>query len=533
MIVEQASMLQGMLVFLFLRMEGGKLSVQRLRKLFISAILTLTLIISISVPAFGYNAGNEYRLAGQDRYETAASIAKEGWTQSDYAILVSGENFPDALVAASVAQQYAAPILLSQKHCLPKVTKHMLIDLHVKNVILIGGSEVLSGQLNEELLNMGIKTGQLAGDDRYETSIVVANQFSDISEVVITTGGDFADALSIAAIAAYKNMPIILVPNHNIGNDTQAFIEKNNITKTYVIGNTEIICDNVAKQFPNPERITGATKYDRNINIINKFQSNINGGNVLITTGNDYADALAGSAYAAKTNSPIVLVSNNLSRSTKNYLISNLSDKNVYILGGEGAVSGSILINSTASRGYQSSRNEFTNPLLKQGYTEEKYVLVFGSSENEVYQSAGEAEANMVNISIDVWQLRAGGEKVAAQRTLKVNKAVADMVQSVFREIFEGQEKFPIYSVAGYAWRPGNTSEHNWGLAIDINPNENYMITSSGVIVAGAFWDPANNPCSIPENGDVVTAFNKYGFTWGGNAWKSSNDYMHFSYLGR
>jgi Putative cell wall-binding domain len=489
----------------------------------------------MSIPAFGYSAGNECRLAGPDRYATAASIARKGWTQSDYVILVSGENFPDALVAASLAKQYGAPILLSQKKCLPDVTKQALIDLNVNNIILIGGSGVLADQLLDELHKMGIHTSRLAGKDRYETSIAVAKQFPDISEVVIAIGEDFADSLSISSIAANKNIPIILVPKNNISSVTQAFIKNNNITKTYVIGNSDIISDNVAQQFLNPERITGATKYDRNINIINRFKCDFQGDNVFLATGNDYADALAGSAYAAKINSPIVLVSNNLSRSTKNYLLSNISGKKVYILGGEGAVSGSIFNISGISRGYQSASIQETsiNPLVKLGSNEAKYTLVFGSTDNKVYQNAVEAEANMVNISIDVWQLNKSGEKYPAKRTLTVNKAIADMVQSVFNEIFAGQEKFPINSVGGYAWRPGNTSEHNWGLAIDINPNENYMITSEGKIVAGSFWDPANNPYSIPENGDVVTAFKKYGFTWGGNAWRSSNDYMHFSYLGR
>jgi hypothetical protein len=139
----------------------------------------------------------------------------------------------------------------------------------------------------------------------------------------------------------------------------------------------------------------------------------------------------------------------------------------------------------------------------------------------------------MVSIIIDTWQLKAGGEKSAGKRTLRVNKAVANEVKAIFKEIFEGKERFPIYSVGGYAWRPENTSEHRWGLAIDINPNENYMVTSKGIIVAGSFWNPAKSPYSIPLTGDVVRAFNKHGFTWGGNAWKSSNDYMHFSYLGR
>ncbi len=52
-----------------------------------------------------------------------------------------------------------------------------------------------------------------------------------------------------------------------------------------------------------------------------------------------------------------------------------------------------------------------------------------------------------------------------------------------------------------YWWRPENTSEHKWGLAIDINPNENYMVTCDGVIVAGSFWDQVNNLYSVPEKG--------------------------------
>ncbi len=190
--------------------------------------------------------------------------------------------------------------------------------------------------------------------------------------------------------------------------------------------------------------------------------------------------------------------------------------------------------NDSERREYKRSfQQEFIDPLLKLGYTDEKYALVFGSLDNDVYQSNTEASANMVNITIDVWQLGAAGEKYQAQRSLTVNRAIADRVQAVFKEIFEGPEQFPIYCAQGYAWRPENTSEHRWGLAIDINPNENYMVTNSGAIVAGSFWDPDKSPYSIPVEGDVVTAFNKYGFTWGGNAWRSANDYMHFSYLGR
>jgi hypothetical protein len=277
-----------------------------------------------------------------------------------------------------------------------------------------------------------------------------------------------------------------LAGNHS-GGIPPAFSNNDRIINVYAMVNPNRVSDHGAQPFSTLKGKTRVKKYDRNIKIEN-FQSDIN------------------------------------------------EDKtNVYVWGEERTVNKSLFNNMGGSRGYhRDSRQESSiDPLREPGSNEAKYTLVFGSTDKQVYQSAAEAQANMVTISIDVWQLRANGEKYPAKLNLTVNKAIADLFQSVFKEIFEGQEKFPIYSVQGYAWRSGNTSEHNWGLAVDINPNENYMINSSGTIVAGSFWAPANSPHSIPENGDVVTAFNKYGFTWGGNAWKSSNDYMHFSYLGR
>jgi len=94
------------------------------------------------------------------------------------------------------------------------------------------------------------------------------------------------------------------------------------------------------------------------------------------------------------------------------------------------------------------------------------------------------------------------------------------------------QKSLPIKNVGGYSWRASETSEHRWGLAIDINSNENYMIKPDGTVVAGSFWMPGSDPYSIKPDGDVVKAFKAHGFTWGGDAWSSSNDYMHFSYLG-
>jgi hypothetical protein len=128
----------------------------------------------------------------------------------------------------------------------------------------------------------------------------------------------------------------------------------------------------------------------------------------------------------------------------------------------------------------------------------------------------------------------------AKTRNLTVHKSLAAAYQAIFKEIKEAG--FGITSeFYAYGWREmatgsGSRSHHSYGVAVDMNVTENYMISSKGKVVAGSFWRPcpgANcSPLSIVPNGPVVKAFEKYGFTWGGN-WSSSKDYMHFSYTGR
>ena len=185
-------------------------------------------------------------------------------------------------------------------------------------------------------------------------------------------------------------------------------------------------------------------------------------------------------------------------------------------------------------RDYRSLEDIYTpeEMLVMLGNNSVKYGLIFGSATAERYQTSAEALKHMVTVTVDVWQLGASGVKTTGKRNIMVNKAIADTVISVFKEIYEGPEQYPIKDVGGYAWRSSPTSEHRWGLAIDLNANENYMIRKDGTVVAGSFWLPGENPYSIRPDGDVVRAFKKHGFTWGGDAWPMSNDYMHFSFLG-
>ncbi len=163
----------------------------------------------------------------------------------------------------------------------------------------------------------------------------------------------------------------------------------------------------------------------------------------------------------------------------------------------------------------------------------DKEDVVFGK-DKKYYKTESEASKNMVTITVKVWKYDKNGKLYSSKSSLTINKNLQDDVKAIFNEIYEHDEKFPIKSVGGYNFRKmaasSSLSHHSYGTAIDINPDENYMIKNDKII-AGTLYEPGKNKYSMAADGSVVKAFKKHGWIWGGD-WKSSKDYMHFSFLG-
>lgn len=312
---------------------------------FASALVCASLFIGSSAKAA---TDQTKRLWGNDRYQTCSQIVNEGWQSSEYAVLVNGENFPDALSASVLAKKYNAPILLTQKNNLDSNTQDQLKRLSVKKVLIVGGPGVISSVVQGNLESMGIEVQRFYGADRNETSVAVAKQIGTDKGVILTTDSDYTDALSVAPIAAKLQIPIILVPKDSIPNSVKNFISGKNITKTYVLGGEDIISENIASKFPNVQRIDGDDKYIRNFNIITSFPDDVDFKNVILASGNNFPDALSGSAFAALNGNPIILMGNK-----SNYYIDNLigtkGTKNVYILGGQASVNDNV-VNDTINK---------------------------------------------------------------------------------------------------------------------------------------------------------------------------------------
>ncbi|MBM7869898.1 putative cell wall-binding protein [Clostridium pascui] len=281
------------------------------------------------------------RLYGQDRYSTNLSIIKKGWTESSYAIIASGEAFPDALCATPLAKVKNAPIFLTSKNGLSSDALKSLKDLEVKSAYIIGGTGVVSPNIEEQLKTLNVTTTRLSGKDRYETSVKIAEMLGTENGIAVASSENFPDALSMAPIAAKMQMPILLSSKSKLPDKVSAFIKDKNIPASYIIGGTGSISESVQTSLPNAKRLSGLNRFDTNISILKEFQGKIDFTNLYVASGKNFPDALSGSALAASKDAPIVLVDSDLPSITRSYLRLH-STKNLNIIGGTGAITDSL-----------------------------------------------------------------------------------------------------------------------------------------------------------------------------------------------
>lgn len=79
------------------------------------------------------------RIAGPDRYKTAVEISKRYVKNTDRVIVLSGENYPDAISASALSCENEYPILLTRKNKVSKEVVEEIKRVKAKEIILIGG----------------------------------------------------------------------------------------------------------------------------------------------------------------------------------------------------------------------------------------------------------------------------------------------------------------------------------------------------------------------------------------------------------
>ena len=290
------------------------------------------------------------RIFGKTRYETSYEVFKKGWEYSEKAILVTGTDYADALTSAPLASKNDAPILLVRNSSLSSQSelKDLLVKKEVKEVYIVGGTNRIPASFESELAKLEIKSTRVAGSNRYETSVKVAEALGSKSkEVAMAYGLGFADGLSISSVAAIKQMPILLTRTDTIPEEVKNYINKSGVNKTYVIGSETVVSKDVENALINVERLGGLNRYETNAKIFNRFKDEINLWNMYMASASDFPDALSSSALAARSHSFVMLIDPKYSQQVSNdILIDNKSKINdIYVLGGNVVLSDNILYN--------------------------------------------------------------------------------------------------------------------------------------------------------------------------------------------
>ncbi|MCH4199696.1 MAG: cell wall-binding repeat-containing protein [Clostridium tyrobutyricum] len=295
--------------------------------------------------------GQATRVGGTDRYETAAKVATTNFTTSDNVVLVSGEGYADSVSASVLAKKLDAPIVLTGSKTLDANAKSAIETLKAKNVYIIGGTGSISQDI-EDGLKSDYTVTRLGGQDRYATNLAIANKLVDLgvskSNIIAVAGTGFADALSVAPVAAADNEILLLTKNDTDAMKATAdFAKDSNVT---VVGTTNVVNGDIYNQLNADKRIDGgADRFATNINVLKAFDNDLKADKLYVANAtqanpdNLYADALVASAIAGKYSAPLVLVDKDGSTGTTNAInyigTKATKDTDLQVVGGTGVIS--------------------------------------------------------------------------------------------------------------------------------------------------------------------------------------------------
>lgn len=302
------------------------------------------------------------RIAGDDRYGTAAGIAAAAYpTGADTVLVASGRSYPDALSGAALAGRQGSPVLLTEPGTLPKATSDAVTTLKATKAVILGGTTAVSQGVEDQLAKQ-VSVSRISGGDRYETAAKIAaaigatniGSVSSRRTALIATGLGFADALAGGPLAAAGSggvLPVLLVDS-GVPAATRKALTDLGIKQTIILGGTGVVSPSVATELQQitgnvPTRLAGNDRYATAAAIATSEVADFafDKTKVLLANGTNFADALAGGALGGKQKTPILLTdANALPAPTSTYLTDNNKDiASITALGGSAAVSDATL----------------------------------------------------------------------------------------------------------------------------------------------------------------------------------------------
>lgn len=261
------------------------------------------------------------RIAGNTRYDTmSALVSKQNPSQAGTLIVASGENYPDALAASSVAGALHAPILLTAKKELSLQALQQVNKIQPSTIIIVGGSNAVSANAERSLKSNCGNVQRVYGATRVDTALALYRSdtrfdFTWSDTAIVTTADNYADALSMSAWAYRSSSPIFLVSNKADNAKQIAALKDGDFSDIVIAGGTQAVNKQIEQQIADatgitPTRLSGETRYDTSIAIAKWLTQYTALGvdGAVFATGQNYPDALAAGPLAGAQDGLLILV---------------------------------------------------------------------------------------------------------------------------------------------------------------------------------------------------------------------------------
>lgn len=310
--------------------------------------------------------GSVCRIYGTDRYQTAIAASQDQWAAADdttapadsvakAVVLAGGTAFADAVSGVPLAYAEHGPLLLTPSTMLlPNVADELSRILPPKgNVYLLGGTASLSDDVEKAVLAAGFTVTRLAGADRYETSVKVAQQQGVVAAITLASGSTFPDALTAGNAMAFEDTTDPAAPTHGVVLLTKGstvpdvvstFLAAHPTAKVFAAGG-EAAAAAKSANITTTADFVGQDRYETAAMIADAFygaDTASNGPTVAgLASGENFPDALAGGVHAAVYGAPLLLTpAAALDPSTDAFLHHySPSLSRLYVYGGTGSVS--------------------------------------------------------------------------------------------------------------------------------------------------------------------------------------------------
>ena len=310
-----------------------------------TAVVLALLPLLTAAPAIA--AAAVERIAGNDRYATAAAVSRSAFTPGVPVVYVAtGSSYPDALAGGAAAAALGGPVLLVTKDTIPSSTADELTRLAPGRIVVLGGPAAVSDAV-VRLLGTHSTGGVArdAGANRYETAAAISRTAfaPGVPAVYVATGAGFPDALSAGAAAGVSKVPVLLTAPDAVPAATADELTRLHPGRVIVLGGPAAVwpaTSDALKTYTagTVSRLAGPDRYSTSA-AVSRAAFPGSAPIVYLATGTGFADALAGGPVAVKTGpGPVLLVPHDCIPTPVQSEIDRLRPARLVLLGGPGAI---------------------------------------------------------------------------------------------------------------------------------------------------------------------------------------------------